>query len=295
MNKARYNYIEPFDVKGYVHWELMDKNDKVVRRGEGQGTQWWLKWLPKFITNFIPYGKRNAVVNKARSELANLLIGETITVPAFIGVGTGSNAVGSSDTALQTAVAYTGSSVTAKAVASRTILDQYSARYIVNFDTDEITTSSGNVTVRELGLFTTASVTSNMWARVNINVEKQPTQRLRIYWYLVFERRTGLAIKTGASVTTTGNITANTDSTLTFSTPVTLLMIHNDTGQKAYLKFNGGFDGEDGSTAPNNYDIVLEDGQSYTQSDEEIEVANMHVYVNASITMPHNTFVVRGW
>ena len=174
-------------------------------------------------------------------------------------------------------------------------MDQYTVRYITSFGTSEITTSSSDVAVRELGLFTTSAVTSNMWARVSVNVTKANTEKLNIYWYITFERRTGLAIKSGESVGTSGNVTAVTDSTLTFSSAVTILMIHNDTGQKAYFRFNGAFTGETSSAAPNNYDIVLEDGQSYYQSDEEIEVASVHVYVNASITMPSNTLVVRGW
>ena len=293
---ARHNFIEPFDVKGYVHWEVLDENDKVIRRGEGQGSQWWLKIVPSFIRRFIPWGKRNAIVNLARAQLAEFLkTGSGVTAPSFIGVGSGTNTVSSSDTALQTAIPYTGGSATAKAVTTRTILDQYTVRYITSFGTNEITTSSSDVSVRELGLFTTSAVTSNMWARVNVNVTKANTEKLNIYWYITFERRTGLAIKSGESVGTTGNVTAVTDSTLTFSSAVTILMIHNDTGQKAYFRFNGAFTGETNSVAPNNYDIVLEDGQSYYQSDEEIEVASVHVYVNANITMPNNTLVVRGW
>ena len=282
---ARHNFIEPFDVKGYVHWEVLDENDKVIRRGEGQGSQWWLKIIPSFIRRFIPWGKRNAIVNLARAQLTEFLkTGSGVTAPSFIG-----------DTALQTAIPYTGGSATAKAVTTRTILDQYTVRYITSFGTSEITTSSSDVAVRELGLFTTSAVTSNMWARVSVNVTKANTEKLNIYWYITFERRTGLAIKSGESVGTSGNVTAVTDSTLTFSSAVTILMIHNDTGQKAYFRFNGAFTGETSSAAPNNYDIVLEDGQSYYQSDEEIEVASVHVYVNASITMPSNTLVVRGW
>lgn len=293
--KTRDNFIDPFVAKGYVHWEIENEDGKVLRRGVGTGSQWWVKLVPQFLQRFIPLGKRNAIVNLARSEIASLLQGGSITVPSFIAVGSGTNSVASADTALQTAIAYTGSSATAKAVSSRTLMNQYTCRYIATFGTTEITTSSSDVVVREAGLFTTSSVTSNMWARVNMNVTKAPTERLNVYWYITFERRSGVAIKTGESVATSGNITANTDSTLTFATAATIVAIHNDTGQKAYIKFNGGFDGEDGSTAPNNYDLVLEDGQSYFQSDEEIEVANVHVYVNASITMPHNTFVVRGW
>ena len=291
----RMNIIDPFDVKGYVHWELLDEDGKVVERGEGLGSQWYVKWLPPFIRKFIPWGKRNAVVNTARSQLAQFLLGTTITPPSYIGVGSGTNVVAASDTALQTAILYTGGSVTAKQVRLRSVMDSYTIRYIAEFAANEITTSSGNVSVREIGLFESASVTSNMWARININLTKQPTQSLKIYWYIVFERRTGLAIKSGESIATTGNVTAKVDSTLTFASTVTILFIHNDTGQKMHLKFNGAFTGEDSSNAPNNYDIVLEDGQSYYQSDEEIDISTVHVYVDAAITMPHKTFIVRGW
>lgn len=287
---SRENFIDPFEVKGYVHWEVTDEKDKVLRRGEGQGSR-WITWLPYFMRKHVPYGKRNAVVNTARSQLAELLKGTSITVPSYVGVGTGTNTVAAADTALQTAVPYTGGSATAKAVTSRTILDQYTCRYITSFGTSEITTSSSDVTIRELGLFTTSSVTSNMWARVNVNVTKANTEKLNIYWYVVFERRTGLAIKSGASIATTGNVSANTTSTLTFATPVTVVLLHNDSGQKCWYKFNEALAG----SPPTNFDIVLEDGQSWAMSEEEIEIVTVHVYVNAAITMPSNTFSVRGW
>ena len=130
-----------------------------------------------------------------------------------------------------------------------------------------------------------------MWARVNVNITKTPQQKVNIYWYLVFERRTGLAIKSGESIGATGSITANTASTLSFVSQVTICTIHNNTGQPLYVKLNGVLVG----TPPTNYDFILLDGQSYLQSDEEIAINTVGVYVNATITMPSNTIVVRGW
>ena len=178
--KTRDNFIDPFVAKGYVHWEIENEDGNVIRRGVRTGSQWWVKLIPQFLHRFIPLGKRNAIVNKARSEIASFLQGGSVTVPTYIAVGTGTNSVASSDTALQTAIAYTGSSVTAKAVSSRTLMNQYTCRYIASFGTTEITTGSSNVVVREAGLFTTSSVTSNMWARVNMNVTKEPTERLNV-------------------------------------------------------------------------------------------------------------------
>jgi hypothetical protein len=283
------------EVKGYVHWELLDEDDNLLERGEGQGSQWWIKWLPYSLRKYIPYGKRNAVVNTARSQIATFLqSGSGVVAPSFVGVGTGSDNVAAADTALGTAVAYTGGSATAKAVNSRTIMDQYTVRYIASFSTNELTQSLSSINIREFGLFSTSSVTSNMWARVNVDITKENTQKLNVYWYIVFERRTGLAIKSGASIQATGNITANTSTALTFASPVTIVTMHNDTGQKAWFRFNEALAG----SPPTNYDVVLEDGQSWWMSAEEIEITTVHIYVNAAINISsggHNSISVRGW
>ena len=291
MIQARNNFIDPFAVKGYVHWEITDENGKVKRRGEGMGSQWWLKCIPSFIRRILPFGRQNAVVVSARANLANMMTGATVTPPSYIMVGTGTNTVAGGDTSLQTPIVYTGSTY-GKAVSSRSVFSQWTVRYIVSFTTTEITTSGSNVNIKEAGLFTGAGINDGMWARVNLDVTKAPTENLNIYWYITFERRSGLAIKTGSSSATTGNITQNTSSTLTFASPVTIVTIHNDTGARAYFKFNDALVG----TPPTNFDLVLEDGQSWWLSEEEIEISTVHVYATSgTFTMPSSTLSIRGW
>ncbi len=286
---------DPVVAKGYVRWEITDENDKVLRTGMGFAESWWFKYIPSFLRRFFPFGQKNAVVNKGRSQLVNWLAGDnTVSQPAYVAVGTGTGLVASSDERLGTAILYTGGSVTAKGVNSRSTYAGYSVRYIASFATNEITTGSSSVNVRELGLFDGSDpATDNMWARVNVNITKANTEKLNIYWYLVFERREGLAIKSGTSIGTTGNIAPNASggSALTFASNVTVLMIHNNSGVVAYMKFNGSMTG----TPPTDYDLVLQDGQSYIQSDEEISIGSIYVYMNDTITMPDNQFVIRGW
>ena len=291
MMKERNNFIDQFAVKGYVHWEITDENGKVKRRGEGIGSQWWLKWIPNFIRRVLPFGKQNAVVDSARANLATFMTGTSVTPPSYIMVGTGTDTVAGSDTGLQTPIVYTGSSY-GKAINSSSVFSQWTARFIVSFATNEITTSASNIDLKEAGLFTGTAIDSGMWARVNIDVTKAPSENLVIYWYITFERRSGLAIKSGASIATTGNITQNTSSELAFASPVTIVTIHNDTGGRAYFKFNEALTG----TPPTNFDLVLEDGQSWWLSEEEIEMTSIFAYVTSgNITMPSNTLSVRGW
>ena len=288
---TRNNFIDPFATKGYVHWEITDENGKVKRRGEGMGSQWWLKCIPSFIRRILPFGKQNAVVDSARASLASMLTGASITPPSYIMVGTGTNPVAGGDLTLQTPIVYTGSSY-GKVVNSASVFSQWTARFIVSFGTTEITTGGSNVNVKEAGLFTGTATDSTMWARVNLDVTKAPSENLIIYWYITFERRSGLAIKTGSSVATTGNITQNTSSALTFASPVTIVTIHNDTGGRAYFKFNEALTG----TPPTNFDLSLEDGQSWWLSEEEIEISAIHAYVTSgNVTMPSTTLSVRGW
>jgi hypothetical protein len=68
-------------------------------------------------------------------------------------------------------------------------------------------------------------------------------------------------------------------------------MIVNNSGVRVYFKLNSALTG----APPTNYDFFLEDGAAYIQSNEEIEVSTVHVYMDAAITMPANTLTVRGW
>ena len=291
--EPRDNFIDGIKPRGYVHWEILDEDDNVIKRGYGVGSQWWLKYIPNFLHRFLPYGKQNAIVDTARKRITTWVAGGSVPdVPNYIAVGTGSTPVASGDTALETAVPYTGVTATAKIADTTTVFGEMSVRYVVSFGTTEITTGSSNVDIKEFGLFTGTDLsTADMWARVNVNITKSPQQKVNIYWYLVFERRTGLAIKSGESIGATGSVTANTASTLSFASQVTICTIHNNTGQPVYIKLNGALTG----SPPENYDFILLDGQSYFQSDEEIAINTISVYVNATITMPSNTLVVRGW
>ena len=292
--EPRDNFIDGIKPRGYVHWEILDEDDNVIKRGYGVGSQWWLKYIPNFLHRFLPYGKQNAIVDIARKRITDWVAGGSPPpTPNYIGVGTGSTPVASADTGLETAVPYTGVTATAKIADTRTVFGEMSVRFVVSFGTTEITTGGSNVNIREFGLFSDYNLSSaDMWARVNVNIDKSPQQKVNIYWYLVFERRTGLAIKSGESIGATGVITPNTPSTLSFASQVTICTIHNNTGQPVYIKLNGALSG----TPPENYDFILLDGQSYFQSDEEIAINTISVYVNVSIaSMPNNALVVRGW
>ena len=287
------SFIDGIKPRGYVHWELLDEEDNIIERGYGVGSQWWLKFIPKFLHKFLPYGKQNAIVNVSRKRITDWVAGGSAPpVPNYVAVGTGATPVAAADTALENAIPYTGVTATAKIADTTSVFGEMAVRYVTSFNTNEITTGASNVDIKEFGLFTGTDLsTADMWARVNVNITKSPQQKVNIYWYLVFERRTGLAIKSGESIGATGSITANTASTLSFASQVTICTIHNNTGQPLYVKLNGVLAG----TPPTNYDFIILDGQSYLQSDEEIAINTVGVYVNATITMPSNTIVVRGW
>ena len=77
--QPRMNFIDPFSIKGYVHWELIE-DGKGVERGKGQGSQWYLKYIPTFIKRFLPFGTRNSVVNVARNRLATMMTAPSTTI-----------------------------------------------------------------------------------------------------------------------------------------------------------------------------------------------------------------------
>ena len=130
-----------------------------------------------------------------------------------------------------------------------------------------------------------------MWARVNVTITKVSTERLNIHWYITFERREGLAIKSGASIATSGDILEASTSTLTFASPVTIFTIHNNSGEVMYVKLNEALSG----SPPTNYDFMIEDSDTIFQSDEEIEVSTIHVFKATAVSMPTTTVSVRGW
>tara|TARA_Y100000310_G_scaffold160685_1_gene160461 strand:- start:377 stop:1291 length:915 start_codon:yes stop_codon:yes gene_type:complete len=290
---------EDFKVKGYVHWELIDSTSgKIVETGKGRVEERsfihripysTLALLPSrlqaWAEHFFPLGTENAIVDHARNQLATAMIGTAVTYPSFVAVGTGTTAVGASQTGLVTVSQYDGAN-DAKAAASRTLKGQFTSRIVTQFDTDE-----ANVTIRELGLFEANDASTNMWARVRVTIAKTSSNRLNIYWYILFERRAGVAIKSGASIGATGTVTSNTDITLNFASAVTIVVIHNNSGVRMYVKFNAALTG----SPPTDYDFILEDGQTYMQSEEEIEISTVHVYMDDAITMPDNKLVVRGW
>jgi hypothetical protein len=287
---------EPAILRGYVDWELVDdKTGRVTSNGRGWIRRKWLgrrlsrildfltPYLP-FLSRLFPYGVENALVNTARNKLANAFIGTATTYPQWIGIGTGTNDVGGGDTALQTLVHYDGTN-DAKVADSKTLKGQFTSRIITQF-----TTAQANQSIRELGLFDAAN-SGNLWARVRVTINKTSSERLNVHWYIIFERRSSLAIKTGASIGATGTITANTDITLTFSSSVTIVIIFNNSSVPMYIKFNGALT----SSPPTDYDAYIESGGHFIMSDEEIDVSTVHVYMNAAITMPHNNLTVRGW
>jgi hypothetical protein len=278
--------VDGLEARGYVHWELVDdKTGRVTKHGEGHGERTYWKFLPKWLHSWLPLGRRNAIVNNGRARFADAFIGTSVTYPSFIALGTGTNKVAASDTGLQTVSQYDGSN-DAKVANSRTLKGLYTSRITVQFATTE-----ANINVREVGLFEANDSSQNMWARVNINVTKTSSERLNIYWYVTFERREGLAIKSGASIATSGNIADATTSTLTFASPVTIFTIHNNSGVSMYVKLNEALTG----SPPTNYDFLIEDSDTIFQSDEEIEVSTVHVYKAGAVTMPHNSVSVRGW
>ena len=120
--EPRDNFIDGIKPRGYVHWEVLDENDNVIKRGYGVGSQWWLKYIPNFLHRFLPYGKQNAIVDTSRKRITDWVAGGSApAVPNYIGVGTGSTPVASADTSLETAVTYTGVTATAKISDTRTL------------------------------------------------------------------------------------------------------------------------------------------------------------------------------
>jgi len=170
------SFIDGIKPRGYVHWELLDEDDNVIKRGYGVGSQWRLKYIPNFLHRFLPYGKPNAIVDTARKRITNWVAGGSAPdTPNYIGVGTGTDPVAASDTGLETAIPYTGVTATAKESDTRTTFGEMAVRYVVSFNTQEITTGASNVVIKEFGLFTGTDLsTADMWARVNVNIDKSP-------------------------------------------------------------------------------------------------------------------------
>lgn len=250
--------------RGYVRWTLTDDKTKKVIKG----------------------GRANVITNYARQQLADAFIGTAVTFPQFVAVGTGTTTPAAADTALETLSQYDGAN-DAKQADSRSVRGLYTSRIVTQFITSE-----ANITIRELGLYDAANG-GNLWARVAINVTKSNTQRFTVYWYITFERTTGVAIKSGGSIGATGTVTAATESTLTFASAVTIVMIHNNAGEDLYFRLNQALSGE---SPPVTYDFVLADGERLFLNNEEISISTVSVYgatINGS--MPLNTLAVVGW
>lgn len=298
---------DPFSFSGHVSWELTNMESGKKKYG-GSYTRWPLgRYIPNFIRRNWRKGIPNNTTNTARNGLASFMAGETVAAPTLIGLGTGTTSPSAADNRLQTPLNFnTGGGTTyTKTINTKYIKNDYEARFHETFQANEV---ANNAQIREIGLFDSTGTNGDqgLWARVSVDIVKANNEKLDVSWSLITERRAGLAIKSGESIGVTGSIVdkdTTVDNTLTFtnnagsSQPCTIVFIHNDTSQRVYLKFNGAFTGATSSAAPNNYDIVLEDGQSFYQSDEEIEISNVHVYadIGTTITMPSNQFVIRGW
>ena len=298
---------DPFSLNGHVSWILTDMNTGKKKYGGGYSKFSLAKYIPDFVKRNWKKGIPNNATNVARTGLADFMTGATVAPPTLIGLGTGTTSASAADTKLETPLNFnTGGGTTyTKTVGTRYLKSQYEARFIETFQANEV---ANGTQIREIGLFdaTGTDGDAGLWARVGVDITKANTEKLDVSWSLITERRAGLAIKSGESIGVVGTVVdkdTTQDNTLTFQNsagsaqPCTIVFIHNDTSQRLYLKFNGAFTGATTSAAPNNYDIVLEDGQSFYQSDEEIEIANVHVYgdVGSTITMPSNLFVIRGW
>lgn len=285
---SRVSIAESPDLRGYVDWELIDdKTGRIVRRGKRRlrflSPSLYTK-LPRFIRTKFPLGDQNAIVDGGRNRLADAMIGTATTFPEYIAVGTGSNLVASSDTDLQTLSQYDGSN-DAKIASGKSLFGNFTSRISTQFLTTE-----ANVNIRELGLFDAAN-SGNLWARVNVVINKTSTQRLNVFWYIVFERRSSLAIKTGSSVGATGALTANTVGTLTFASAVTILRFFNNTGGIVYVRINDALE----SATPTNYDFKLADQDEISLLGEEISISILSVLSTIGVTMPANTLIARGW
>ena len=283
----RQKLLDPARVKGYVHWELEDETTgKIVKRGRGRVEGRYISLLPGVVTRFLRLGTENAIVDHARNQLATACIGSSVTFPQYVALGTGTTDVAASQTALATVNQYDGAN-DAKIANSRTLRGQYTSRIVAQFLTTE-----GNTTITELGLFEANDASQDMWARDRVNITKTPTERLNIYWYLVFERRTGLAIKSGASIGVTGVVTAATDSTMTFASAATIVIIENNAGEVVYIKLNEALNH---GVSPTNYDFRMANGTRVELLNEEVEVSTVHVVKPTGHAMPHNSLSIRGW
>ena len=278
--------------QGYVEWELVDSRTNKVRSSgtKSLGQSNWKQLLSRLplLDRLSILGIQNGIVNHARKRVADSIIGTSVTVPNFVGVGTGTNPVSATDTGLQTVSQY-DSSNDAKQCASRTKKDDYTARFVTQFLTTE-----ANITIRELGLFEANNASQNMWARVAVNITKTSTDRLNIFWYITFQRRQGLAIKTGTSIEATGVITQNVVSTATFASAVTVFRLNNYTAGIIFAKLNGALDH---NTAPTNFDYKLAAGTSIELLDEQIEISTVSLSMAAAtVTLGSTaTLTIVGW
>lgn len=258
---------ERFHAKGIVTWKLEDVH-----------------------TGKITYGSNsNILTNKARELLITLLIGTSSTVPDFVGIGTGTSTPVAGDTALQTPVDYDGANE-AKQASIKAPRSLFHARIVTQFATSE-----ANQNIRELGLFDSAN-SGNLWARVSVIINKTSSQRLTVYWNIIFERDTGVPIKTGASIGATGTINGQTASqSISFASAVTFLAIYNNTGGDIYISLTDDFASY--TTQPDEYDFLLTDGESKELFNEEFSVSTIYVYKDSAgnITMPNNALSIRGW
>lgn len=261
MVLATKDYMFP---RGYVRWELYDElNNKIIKKG-----------------------KSNVITNFAREKLASAYKGDTVTFPSHIGIGTGTSTPAAGDTALQTPVNYDGVNA-AKTIDSKSVIRLYATRFVTQFLTTE-----ANQNIRELGLFDAAN-SGNLWARVSVTINKVNTQRLTVYWYLTFERGTGVPVKTGASIGATGTITSAVDSTATFASQVTFCIIENNTGDVVYVSISDAMSG----TPPNEYDYRIANGSRIELLDEEFGITDLHIYKVAvnNFSLPNNALSIRGW
>tara|TARA_Y100000310_G_C20550980_1_gene748065 strand:- start:151 stop:969 length:819 start_codon:yes stop_codon:yes gene_type:complete len=266
LHGSRGSILEGMEPRGYVRWTLTDiKTGRFIKSG----------------------GKHNLLVNKTREELASAIIGGSVTFPGFIGVGTGTTAPAADDTDLETVSQYNGSN-DAKAVDSKSIRSLYTARFVVQFATGE-----ANVTIRELALLSAAD-SGNLWARVAVNIAKTSSERLTIYWYIIFDRSLDVAIKSGASINGTGTFANSTPVTLTFASAVTIFKLTNNTGTQIFFKINEALDGAD---PPVDYDGKLADGGTFELLNEEVSITTVSVWGTAlgTAAAPQNGIGCVGW
>lgn len=261
------NIEERLFCKGYVEWELIDE-----------------------ITGYkYSGGNHNIITNTGRERIARLITGLSTLVPDFVGIGTGTTTPVASNTALITPVDYDGANE-AKQASLKEVKSLFHARIVTQFATSE-----ANQNIRELGLFDAAN-TGNLWARVLATINKTSSQRLTVYWNLIFERNTGVAIKTGASIGATGTINGQTASqSVSFASPVTFLKIHNNTGGDIYISLTDDFASY--TTQPDEYDYLLLDNESLQLFNEEFSISTLYIYKDSvgNITMPDKTLSIRGW